>query len=84
MNDTPNIRSTVERYFAAMQRGAEAEDEMMALFSDNATYTEPFGGQMRTSVGRDAAVRLDTNSLKMEKSAWRHRCELRRTLRASG
>jgi hypothetical protein len=54
MSDTPEIRSTVERYFAAMRRGAEAEEEMMALFSDDATYIEPFGGQLRTSIGKDA------------------------------
>ena len=46
-------RSVVERYFAAMRRGAAAEDEMMALFSDDAVYIEPFTGEVRTSTGRD-------------------------------
>jgi hypothetical protein len=32
----------IHRYFAAMRRGAEAEEEMMGLFADNATYVEPF------------------------------------------
>ncbi len=47
-------RDVVERYFAAMRRGAEAEDEMMALFADDAVYVDPFSGEMRTSTGREA------------------------------
>lgn len=43
---------TVEKYFNAMQRGSEGEDELLALFADDAVYHEPFGGQ--TLNGRDA------------------------------
>lgn len=32
----------VERYFAAMRRGAAAEDELLDLFDRDAVYTEPF------------------------------------------
>ena len=47
-------RDVVERYFAAMRRGAEAENEMMELFADDAVYVEPFSGETRTSIGREA------------------------------
>ena len=53
MNDSRNI---VERFFRAMQAGATAEPEMMALFADDATYVEPFSGQALTHVGK-AAIR---------------------------
>lgn len=36
---------TIERYFAAMRRGAAAEDEMLSLFAADAVYDEPFSGQ---------------------------------------
>ena len=42
---------TVEKYFNAMQRGPEGEDDLLALFADDAVYREPFGG--RTLTGRD-------------------------------
>lgn len=45
----------IDRYFAAMRRGAPAEDEMLALFADDAIYDEPFSGQ-EPAVGR-AAIR---------------------------
>ena len=35
----------IERYFAAMRRGSEAETEMLGLFADDAVYIEPFSGQ---------------------------------------
>jgi len=47
-------REVIDRYFAAMRRGAEAEEEMMALFAEDAVYVDPFSGEARTSVGRDA------------------------------
>lgn len=47
-------RDLVSHYFDAMRRGAAAEDEMMALFADDATYIEPFSGTPRESVGREA------------------------------
>ncbi len=46
-------REVIEKYFAAMRRGAEAEDDMMALFADDAVYVDPFSGGKRTSVGRE-------------------------------
>jgi len=43
---------TLERYFRAMQRGPEGEDELVALFAEDAVYVEPFSGGEH--VGRDA------------------------------
>lgn len=37
--------AVIDRYFAAMRRGAAAEDELLALFTDDAVYDEPFSGQ---------------------------------------
>ncbi|MEM9561845.1 MAG: nuclear transport factor 2 family protein [Actinomycetota bacterium] len=34
----------VERYFAAMRRGPEAEAELLDLFAPDAVYAEPFSG----------------------------------------
>jgi ketosteroid isomerase-like protein len=45
-------RTLLERYFRAMQRGPEGEDELVALFTDDAVYVEPFSG--RTHSGREA------------------------------
>jgi uncharacterized protein (TIGR02246 family) len=47
-------RDLVERYFAAMRRGAAAEEEMMALFSDDAVYVEPFTGEGEPWVGKES------------------------------
>ncbi|MDJ0925657.1 MAG: nuclear transport factor 2 family protein [Acidimicrobiia bacterium] len=49
-----NDRDLIERYFAAMRRGAAAEDEMMALFSEDAVYVEPFTGETDPWVGKEA------------------------------
>lgn len=49
--DTTN--GLVDRYFAAMRRGAAAEEEMMALFAADATYSEPFSG-LEPAVGKEA------------------------------
>ncbi|MEM8925330.1 MAG: nuclear transport factor 2 family protein [Actinomycetota bacterium] len=35
----------LDRYYAAMRRGAAAEDEMIGLFADDAVYDEPFSGE---------------------------------------
>ncbi len=35
-------RDLIERYYSAMRRGADAEEEIMALFADDAVYIEPF------------------------------------------
>lgn len=42
------------RFFAAMQTGATAENEMIGLFADDAVYVEPFTGKVRTHNGKDA------------------------------
>ena len=47
---------TIKRFFAAMQAGATAEPEMMALFADDAVYVEPFSGREREHRGK-AAIR---------------------------
>ena len=46
----------VQAYFAAMRRGGGAEAEMLALFTDDAVYDEPFSGEPKPAVGI-AAVR---------------------------
>jgi uncharacterized protein (TIGR02246 family) len=46
---TPDV---VERYFRAMQRGRDGEDELVALFAEDAVYVEPFSGAAHE--GRDA------------------------------
>ena len=51
MSDSGRV---VDRYFAAMRRGAEAEEEMMELFADDAVYVEPFTGSSKPWVGREA------------------------------
>jgi ketosteroid isomerase-like protein len=42
------------RYLLTMQRGAEGEDDLLALFDDNAEYVESFSGVERVHRGRDA------------------------------
>ena len=49
-----DVRPTIEAYFAAMRQGPEVEEEMMALFTDDAVYDEPFTGADHPAVGRDA------------------------------
>ncbi|MEL7209159.1 MAG: nuclear transport factor 2 family protein [Actinomycetota bacterium] len=46
--------ATVDAYFAAMRRGARAEEQMMALFADDAVYREPFTGEPDPAVGKEA------------------------------
>lgn len=43
----------IQRYFAAMRRGAAAETEMMALFADDAVYIDPFSGSQREAHGKE-------------------------------
>lgn len=45
---------TIRRFFVAMQAGATAEHEMLALFWEDAVYVEPFSGAVRTHAGKDA------------------------------
>jgi ketosteroid isomerase-like protein len=35
-------RTIIERYFASMRRGQAAENDLLALFADDAVYIEPF------------------------------------------
>ncbi len=35
-------RELIHRYFSAMRRGSQAEDELLELFAEDATYAEPF------------------------------------------
>jgi ketosteroid isomerase-like protein len=46
------MHETLERYFRAMQRGPEGEEELVALFAEDAVYVEPFTGGEH--VGRKA------------------------------
>ncbi len=47
-------RSVVEAMFKAMQAGASGERDMMALFSDDAVFIEPFTGTPITHTGKSA------------------------------
>jgi hypothetical protein len=47
----------VQAYFAAMRQGSEAEADMMALFTTDAVYIEPFSGTVEPAVGLDAIRR---------------------------
>ncbi|MEM9458942.1 MAG: nuclear transport factor 2 family protein [Myxococcota bacterium] len=57
MPDAPSPRQVVDRYFHAMRAGSAAETELMALFAEDAVYTEPFTGRTRTHRGRPAIRR---------------------------
>jgi hypothetical protein len=53
MDGDPDARHPlVERYFRAMQRGQEGEEELVALFAEDAVYVEPFSGEQAPHVGR--------------------------------
>lgn len=54
MTVTNEDRDVVARMFKAMQTGLTAEDDMMALFAEDAVFTEPFSGAPRTHHGKDA------------------------------
>jgi ketosteroid isomerase-like protein len=45
-------KAIINRFFAAMQVGATAEDDMMRLFAEDAVYIEPFSGKVRTHTGK--------------------------------
>ena len=44
----------VADYFAAMRVGAAAEEQMMALFTTDAIYSDPFGATPEPAIGIDA------------------------------
>ncbi len=54
MSVSESDRTVVENMFKAMQGGPEGEEDMMALFDNNAVFTEPFSGQPQTHTGSDA------------------------------
>ncbi len=45
---------TVWAYFGAMRRGADGESDLLALFTDDAIYIEPFSGATSAAIGIDA------------------------------
>lgn len=45
-------------FFIAMQTGASAEQDMMALFADDAVYIEPFTGRPVEHRGKEAIRRV--------------------------
>jgi hypothetical protein len=47
-------RKVVEALFKAMQMGPAGEADMMALFTDDATFIEPFSGSVQTHNGTEA------------------------------
>lgn len=51
---SPRQQQTVEELFRAMQAGPEGEEAMMALFTEDAVFVEPFSGEPRTHSGKSA------------------------------
>ena len=49
-------QAIVENLFRAMQKGPTGEADMMALFTDDAVFIEPFAGSPRVHTGK-AAIR---------------------------
>jgi hypothetical protein len=47
-------RKAVESIFKAMQSGPGGEEALLALFADGAVLVEPFSGEPKTHVGKDA------------------------------
>ena len=47
-------QALVEGYLAAMRRGLEAEPEMLALFTADAVYSDPFGFDHQPLIGIEA------------------------------
>lgn len=45
------MKTIIDRFFAAMQAGACSEEEILGLFSADATYVEPFSGSVRMHKG---------------------------------
>lgn len=54
MSITQQDRDVVQGMFDAMQMGLPGEQKMMALFSENATMTDPFDGEAQTHRGKEA------------------------------
>lgn len=44
-------QQVVDAYFAAMRRGAKAEDDLLDLFTPDALYVEPFTGTSEPAEG---------------------------------
>lgn len=54
MSVSQQDKDVIERMFKAMQTGLAAENDMMALFAEDAVFTEPFSGEPQTHNGKDA------------------------------
>ncbi len=63
--DSESVPEVVRRFFVAMQAGSSSASEMIALFHDDAEYTEPFSGAPTTHRGK-AAIRTAMEP------AWQH------------
>lgn len=48
-----DLRGVIDTYFAAMRLGPDGAQDMLALFTENAVYVEPFTGQSEPAVGID-------------------------------
>ena len=47
-------RAVVDAYFRAMQQGQHGQEDLLALFTEDAVYIEPFSGPTRTHTGLPA------------------------------
>jgi ketosteroid isomerase-like protein len=54
MSIVDNDRKLVEDLYKAMQIGPAAEDDLLALFTEDAVLVEPFTGKPQSHAGREA------------------------------
>jgi hypothetical protein len=54
MSNIDNDRKLVEDLYKAMQIGPAAEDDLLALFTEDAVLVEPFTGRPQSHVGKEA------------------------------
>lgn len=47
-------QDVIDTYFRCMRRGADAESDLLALFTSDAVYEEPFSGMTEPAKGIDA------------------------------
>jgi ketosteroid isomerase-like protein len=56
-------RAVIEQYLAGMQAGPNGLDNLVALFTDDAVYVEPFAGQPMVHSGKEEIRAFFANAL---------------------
>ena len=62
MELTDQNKQIVKQMYEAMQAGESGKDELIGLFTEDAVFTEPFGGSPQTHTGIDA-IRARVNEM---------------------